>query len=188
MQKASATHFTSIIRWQGFREATFQGTAYGQRDKEFLKFIDLPRAHPQKFCLAMMGTKPETLTTHGWEVAPGEIISQTPHSYRDFIQKSRAEFSVPKHGYVETRGGWFSDRSVCYLASGRPVLIEDTGLAYWLPTGQGIISFRTMDEAIGGINDINNDYELHSRAARQLAEKVFSTDVVLPNFLEAAME
>jgi hypothetical protein len=188
MQTESATHFTSVIRWQGLREVNFQGTAYGQRDKQFGKYIDLPRMQAQKFCLAMMGTKPETLTSHGWEVAPGEIISKTPQSYREFIQKSRAEFSVPKHGYVETRGGWFSDRSVCYLASGRPVLIEDTGLAEWLPAAEGVVLFRNVDEAVKGIDEINSDYERHSAAARHLAETVFAADVVLPKFIETAME
>ena len=95
--------------------------------------LDVPGATSQKFCIAQMGIKPELLRSHGWETVPGEIISKTPGSYRDFIQRSRAEFSVPKNGYVAMRGGWFSDRSVCYLASGRPVVIEDTGLADWLP-------------------------------------------------------
>jgi hypothetical protein len=188
MQTASATHFTSVIRWQGLREVSFRGTAYGQRDKEFLKYIDLPRTQAQKFCLAMMGTKPETLTAHGWEIVPGEVISKTPQSYREFIQNSRAEFSIPKHGYVQTRGGWFSDRSVCYLASGRPVLIEDTGLADWLPIGEGVVLFRNVDEAARAINEINGSYEKHSRAARRIAETVFAANVVLPKFIETAME
>jgi hypothetical protein len=188
MQRESATHFTSVMRWQGFREAKHEGESYGQRDQEFLKFIDLPRAHRQKFCLAMMGTKPETLTSHGWQVAPGEIVSQTPQSYREFIQKSRAEFSVPKHGYVQTRGGWFSDRSVCYLASGRPVLMEDTGLGDWLPLGQGIVPFRNVEEAIRGIDQINGDYEAQASAARKLAQEMFAAEVVLPKFLKLATE
>src|SRR5206468_3131629 len=139
------------------REVTHDGVSYGQRDKEFPRFFDLPRATSQKFCIAQMGIKPETLTGHGWETVHGEVVSKTPASYRAFIQSSRGEFSVPKHGYVESRGGWFSDRSVCYLASGRPVLIEDTGLQDWLPTGDGLIAFRNMAEALAGVAKINAD-------------------------------
>lgn len=187
MANDDATHFTSIMRWQGFREAIHKGVNYGQRDKEFPKFIELPKLTAQKFRLALMGAKPETLTRHGWEVAPGEIISQTPTSYRSFIRSSRGEFSVPKHGYVETRCGWFSDRSVCYLASGRPVLIEDTGLSDWLPVGAGLVTFTDMPTAVAGMETINADYEGHRRAARQLAENYFAAERVLPRFVEAAM-
>src|SRR5437867_1881166 len=109
------THFTSVMRWQGFKEVSWNGVAYGQRDKEFPAYLDLPRRTAQKFLIAQMGAKPELLTGRGWEVALGEVVSRTPASYREFIGQSRAEFSVPKNGYVQMRGGWFSDRSVCYL-------------------------------------------------------------------------
>ena len=120
-------------------------------------------------------------------MAPGEIISKTPASYRDFIRNSRAEFSVPKNGYVKMRGGWFSDRSVCYLASGRPVLIEDTGLSDWLPAGGGVVTFSDLSEAAAGVHQLNANYECHRRAARRLAQDIFATDRVLPSLLEAAM-
>jgi hypothetical protein len=182
-----ATHFTSVMRWQGFRDVTHDGVAYGQRDKEFPRFFDLPKITRQKFCIAQMGVKPELLTDHGWETVHGEVISRTPALYRDFIQNSRAEFSVPKNGYVKMRGGWFSDRSVCYLASGRPVLIEDTGLADWLPVGEGVVTFSDLSEAGKGVERINRDYDKHREAARDLATRFFSTERVLPRFLEAAL-
>ena len=149
--------------------------------------MDLPKATAQKFRIAQMGIKPETLSAHGWEVLPGEVISKTPESYREFIQNSRAEFSVPKNGYVKMRGGWFSDRSVCYLASGRPVLIEDTGLRDWLPVGEGVVTFENSEQAVAGVDELNCRYEFHREAARKLAENVFSTEKVLPRFLDAAM-
>ena len=183
----AATHFTSIMRWQGFREANFKGASYGQRDKEFPKFIELPRHTVQKLRIALMGANPEILTRHGWEVAPGEIISKTPASYQRFIEQSRGEFSVPKHGYIQTRSGWFSDRSVCYLASGRPVLIEDTGLNDWLPSGNGLVTFTDLSSAVAGLEQINSEYERQSLAARQLAKDYFATDKVLPAFLDDAM-
>jgi len=183
----AASHFTSLMRWQGFREATYLGVSYGQRDKEFPDVLDLPRLTPQKFCIAQMGIDPDLLKSHGWEVAPGEIVSRTPGTYRAFIQNSRAEFSVPKNGYVRMRGGWFSDRSVCYLATGRPVLIKDTGLTDWLPVGEGLLTFEDQDGAAEGVNRINQAYERHRRAARRLAENVFSTDRVLPSLLGTAV-
>jgi hypothetical protein len=181
------THFTSVMRWQGFKEVVHQGVRYGQRDKAFPRYFDLPRRTPQKFLIAQMGVKPELLSQHGWEVALGEVISRTPQSYREFIQQSRAEFSVPKNGYVAMRGGWFSDRSVCYLASGRPVVIEDTGLADWLPVGQGLLTFNDPDGALRCVETVNVDYEPHRQAARHVAEEYFATDKVLPALLEAAM-
>lgn len=184
-----ATHFTSIMQWRGFREVTYNGVVYGQKDQEFPKFIGLPRRTTQPFRLAVTGAPPppEDLTRHGWEILPGWIPSRTPESYRDFIQQSRAEFGVAKHGYVRMRGGWFSDRTACYLASGRPALLEDTGLADWLPTGEGVLTFRDPEEALAGIDAINADYSRHRRAARRLAETHFATDRVLPPLLEAAM-
>jgi len=186
--RTDATHFTSVMRWQGFREATYNGVSYGQRDKEFPNFLELPERIEQKFRIAQMGIEPKVLENHGWEVVPGEVISKTPAGYREFIQNSRAEFSVPKNGYVKMRGGWFSDRSVCYLASGRPVLIEDTGLSEWLGISDGVITFRNPAEALVGVDKINANYEHHRRAARETAERLFSTDRVLPELLEAAMD
>jgi hypothetical protein len=137
--------------------------------------------------LALTGSAPEKFVEHGWEVLPGWVPSRTPCSYRSFIQESRAEFGVAKHGYVKMRGGWFSDRSVCYLASGRPVLVQDTGLDDWLPTGEGVVTFRDLPGAVAGIDKINADYERHRRAARRVAEEYFAPERVLQPLLEAAM-
>lgn len=182
-----ASQFTSVMRWQGFKEVVYQGVSYGQRDQEFPRYFDLPQRTTQKFLLAQMGIKPELLIQHGWEVAPGEVVSRTPQLYREFIQNSRGEFSVPKNGYVTMRGGWFSDRSVCYLASGRPVVIEDTGLADWLPVGAGLLTFHDPESALRCVEAVNADYAQHRLAARRLAEEHFATDKVLPALLEAAM-
>ena len=94
---------------------------------------------------------------------------------------------MPKHGYVETRSGWFSDRSVCYLASARPVLIEDTGLNECLPVGEGLVTFTDLPAAVAALEEINGDYERHRRAARRLAENYFAAEKVLPALLDAAM-
>jgi hypothetical protein len=188
LAESAATLFTSVMRWQGFKEVSHQGVSYGQRDREFDRFRDLPSLTPQPFQIAQMGIKPQVMEAHGWQVVPGEVVSRTPASYRSFIQQSRAEFSVPKNGYVKMRGGWFSDRSVCYLASGRPVLIADTGLAEWLAIGQGVVTFTDPESAVAGVNSINRNYERQRTSARRLAEEVFSTDKVLPALLGDVMK
>ncbi len=179
------THFTSIMRWSGFHDANYQGKSYGQKDQEFARFLDLPKLTSQKFRLALNG--PDSLAEYGWEIVPGEVATRTPAGYQQFIQQSRAEFGVAKHGYVQMRGGWFSDRSVCYLASGRPLLLQDTGLTDWLPESEGVLTFGDMKGVLDGIERINADYSHRCRAARDLAENVFATGKVLPCLLEAAL-
>ena len=178
---SDAKLFTTIVRWQGFKEVTFNGVNYGQRNAEFPKLQNLPKRTRQAFRIAQMGVDPKTLEAHGWDVVPGEIISKTPQSYREFIQQSRGELGIPKHGYVAMRGGWISDRSVCYLASGRPVVIGDTGAE--VGGGEGFQTFADLDSAVTAIENVNSDYRKHRVAARRLAEEVFATDRVLPGFL-----
>ncbi|MDZ8064301.1 MAG: glycosyltransferase family 1 protein [Nostoc sp. DedQUE08] len=181
------THFSSIMQWHSYREVVYEGVTYGNKDKEFLKFIDIPQLTKQQFRIALSGGFPDQLSQYGWEVIPGWIASFTPESYQKFVQASRAEFGVAKQGYVATKGGWFSDRSVCYLASGKPILVQDTGLSDWLPIEEGILTFCDQQEAVKGVEAINADYERHKYAARRLAEEYFDSDKVLSSLLEAAM-
>ena len=111
-------------------------------------------------------------------------VAATPWDYRAFIQRSKAEFGIAKSGYVLSRCGWFSDRSACYLASGRPVLAQDTGFGVFLPTGQGLFRFDSIDEVLDGIEGINADYERHAAAARELAVEYFDSRVVLTRLIE----
>ena len=182
-----ASQFTSVMQWRSYQDIVYNGVTYGNKEKEFPKFIELPKVTEQRFCIALTGGIPEDLKKYDWDVRPGWVISSSPDSYREFIQESRAEFGVAKHGYVESRSGWFSDRSACYLASGRPVLVQDTGQGDWLPVGEGIVTFRNFQEALTGINTINTDYEHHRRSARSIAEKYFSADKVLSALLDEAM-
>ena len=110
-------------------------------------------------------------------------VAATPADYRRFIQGSKAEFGIAKSGYALSRCGWFSDRSACYLASGRPVLAQQTGFSRWLPTGEGLFAFETMDDVLSGIEAMNADYARHARAARAIAEEHFDSAKVLPNLL-----
>jgi hypothetical protein len=182
----SATHFTTVMQWRSYAEVLYDGVSYGNKNKEFPKFIDLPKLTQQPFRIALTGPC-EPLIQHNWDVVPGWVASFTLESYQQFIQDSRAEFGIAKHGYIAMRSGWFSDRSACYLASGRPILLQDTGLSDWLPTGQGVLTFRTIAEALEGIEAINADYSKHRHAARQIAERCFAADRVLSSVLELAM-
>src|SRR5205807_1524762 len=116
-----------------------------------------PERSKRRFRMALTGLEPEHLTSHGWEVVPGWIASATPEDYQSFIAESRAEFAVAKHGYVVSRGGWFSDRSVCYLASGRPVVVQDTGLD-WVAGDEGVLAFRTPEQAQAAVAAVDDDY------------------------------
>ncbi len=182
-----ATHFTSVIRWRGFHDALLDGVSYGQRDRELPRFLDLPRLTRQSFRMAVLGADLQRMSEQGWGAVSGEVESLTPEQYRTFISTSRAEFGVAKHLYVEMRSGWFSDRSVCYLASGRPVLLQSTSAESWLPVGDGIVTFRTLEDAVSGVDRINAAYEEHRKAARRIAEEYFAAERVLPRLLEAAI-
>ncbi len=182
-----ADAFTCVMQWSSYKQVEYEGVVYGNKNRQWPRFVDVPNRTGQPFRIAMTGRPPAEVSTEGWQIIEGSIASQTPDDYQRFIQQSRAEFSVAKQGYVATRSGWFSDRSVCYLASGRPVLVQDTALRDWLPVGQGIVTFTNLDEAVAGVHAINADYETHRRVARKIAEQHFATEVVLPAMLETAM-
>ena len=124
------------------------------------------------------------LKENGWQLLDPAQVAATPASYQQFIQGSKAEFGIAKSGYVASRCGWFSDRSVCYLASGRPVLAQETGFSRFLPTGAGLFAFQTADDVLAAIEEVNADYPRHARAARTLAEEFFDSDKVLSRLLE----
>ena len=126
----------------------------------------------------------EALAENGWTVLDPAQVAGTPGDYRRFIQESKGEFGIAKSGYVKSRCGWFSDRSVCYLASGRPVIAQDTGFTRWLPSGEGVLAFSTVDDAVGAIDTLNREYRRHARAARGVAEAHFDSDKVLSRLLE----
>src|SRR5207249_11203195 len=158
----------------------------GNKDQEFIKFIDLPSRTPQRFELAING--PQTLLReHGWGPVDAMSVSRTPWDYRDFIQRSKAEFGVAKHTYVTTQSGWFSDRTECYLAAGRPALVQDTGWTAHLPSGEGLLAFSTQDDAVAGIEEINARYEGHARRAREIAREYFEAGAVLTRLLDTAL-
>jgi hypothetical protein len=186
---AGGEAFTSIVSWRGpFAPIEYQGRTYGVRAHELRKFAELPRRSGRKFELALDIHPDETrdlalLEENGWDLVDPVEAAGDPDRYRDYVSGSLAELMVAKGLYVETRSGWFSDRSACYLASGRPVLAQDTGLEGLLPVGEGLLTFRTLDEALGGVEAICDDYERHAAAARAVAEEHFDSDGVLGRLL-----
>lgn len=182
--------FTTIGQWRG-QEAVWQDEYYGPKREEFLRFIELPGKTSQSIELALLIHETETedlavLRKSGWALVNPHEAAGGLDGFRSYIQQSRAEFSVAKGGYVKSRSGWVSDRTVCYLASGRPALVQETGFGVSLSAGKGLFTFRTLDEATRGIEAINADYAGYSAAARKLAEEKFAAPVVLQSILERA--
>jgi len=179
--RAPRDRFTTVMTWQ-IESFTDVG---GNKDQEFVKFIDLPSKTPQRFELAINGPQ-QLLRQYGWDTVDAMQVSRTPDDYRSFVQGSKAELGVAKHTYVVNRSGWFSDRTECYLASGRPAIVQDTGWTAHLPSGSGLHAFSTMEEAIAGIDRVNGAYDAQARAAKEIARAHFDARVVLPALLDTA--
>lgn len=173
--------FTSVMTWktESFRDVD------GNKDREFLRFIDLPKRTAARFELAVNGPR-RLLGEHGWAPLDAMEVSRSPWDYRTFIQGSKGEFGVAKHAYVSRRSGWFSDRTECYLAAGRPAVVQDTGWSAHLPSGSGLIGFSTPDEAVAALEAVERDYRSHSERAFEIALECFDAGRVLPPLLERA--
>jgi hypothetical protein len=184
-----ADKITSVGSWRGaYGPLEYRGATYGLRVHEFRKFIELPRMSEQRFELALDIHPNEArdlalLAANDWALVDPRVVAGDPWIYRDYIQRSWAELMVAKNMYVRSKGGWFSDRSICYLASGRPVLAQDTGIAGHYPHGEGLLCFTTPEEALAGVETIACDYQRHARAARAIAEEYFDSDTVLSRLL-----
>lgn len=182
--------FTSIVSWRGpFGPVEYAGKTYGLRVHEFRKFVALPRLTGQQFDLALDIDASEVkdlalLKDHGWRLLDPRPAVSTPADYQTFIQHSKAELMVAKNMYVQSHGGWVSDRSICYLASGKPVLAQDTGFSRNYPVGEGLLAFTTLEEAQAGVAEICGHCGKHGRAARAIAEEHFDSDKVLGRLLD----
>jgi hypothetical protein len=181
--------FTTVGNWRGYGSIEYDGVQYGQKAHSLRNFMSLPTRTSASFRLALAihsGEKKDVtaLADNGWVLLDPARVAGTPASYRDFIQGSRGEFGIAKSGYVLSHCGWFSDRSVCFLASGRPVLAQETGFSEFIPTGEGLFAFETGDQVLAAIEELRRDYSRHASAARSLAEKHFDSDKVLTNLLQ----
>lgn len=181
---------TSVSSWRGpFGPIEYQGTTYGLRVHEFRRFVDLPARTTERLEIALdidpadEGDR-SALLENGWALVDPRAVAGSPDAYRRYVAGSKAELMIAKHMYVATRAGWFSDRSSCYLASGRPVVAQDTGFGAVLPCGDGLLPFTDPEDAAAALYDLDDRYLEHCEAARTIAEEHLSTDVVLPRFLE----
>lgn len=206
---------TTVMNWTSYAPLAYSGVTYGQKDVEFRRFLRLPeRVAPVTLEVALSKTQhhewlsqPENLSdesgagddertpttpqellrNYGWRVVDAIELCGDYDSYRRYIISSKAEWSVAKNGYVLGGPGWFSERSACYLAAGRPVIVQDTGFAGALPVGDGIMSFKSLQEAVMAIQELEADYAHHARAARAIAETFFEAGDVLSRLIDDAM-
>jgi hypothetical protein len=183
--------FTTVANWEvrGY-DCEYRGEVYTwSKHHEYLKILDLPRRTKAtiELALGLSGVTTDVqrvLRDNGWTLVDAYEMSLDPWRYRDYIRGSGAELSVAKDMYARLRSGWFSERSACYLAAGRPVITQDTGFSRVLPTGEGLFAFETGEEILVAIDAISSDYERHSRAARAIAEQYFKAEVVLEKVLD----
>ena len=184
--------FTTVASWRGaYGPVEHRGRTLGVKAHEFRKYLELPGRIDQRLELALdihaadNGDR-RRLLDHGWQLVDPRRHAASPEQFRSYVHSSSGEFSVAQEVYVATRSGWFSDRTVRYLASGRPALVQDTGFSRHLPVGTGLVPFSSMEEAVLGAKSIESDYSAHAAAARSIAELHFDANVVLPRFLEQA--
>jgi hypothetical protein len=186
-----ARAFTTVASFANKgKDVTWDGVTYEwSKHTNFLRFLDLPRRTPQPFVMAMKPVDPAVerrVRAAGWELVDPDATSRDVEGYRRFIRESRGEFTVAKDIYVRPRSGWFSDRSVCYLAAGRPVVTQDSGFGKFVPTGEGLFAYSTMEEAVDALARVNADYARHSAGARRMARDHFGAEAVLRRLLADA--
>ncbi|HSG08974.1 MAG TPA: hypothetical protein VLA36_11500 [Longimicrobiales bacterium] len=185
------SRFTSVGSWRGpYDPVVFEGETYGLRVHEFRRFASVPRDSGLAFEVALDVAEEDRedvdrLEDGGWAVVDPTSVSSDPEQYQRYIRGSRSEFLVAKNMYVRSKGGWLSDRTACYLASGRPALVQDTGLVGDMATGEGLVTFATRQEAVAGALRIEAEWARHSKAARELAAEYFDARRVLSGLVDA---
>lgn len=183
--------YTTITTWHNKgKDIEWRGEKwYWTKDREFEHFLDLPRLRPQqKFELATsVGEEVRSLLCdHGWNQTGSIEVSRDADAYKRYIQHSRGEFTVARDQYVRPNTGWFSDRTCCYLAAGRPVITQETGFSKFLPSGKGLFGFRTMDDVLCAVDAVESDYEGNCRTAREIAAEYFDAKKVVGSIMERA--
>lgn len=175
---------TTVMAWETYRSEEYEGRRYGLKADSFQSFLDLPGLSSETFEMALGGSSAprDLLQSRNWKLR--DVAPRTATDYQEYIRASKAEFAVAKQGYVTSRSGWFSERSASYLASGRPVVVEDTGFPDWLPEGRGIHAFRTLEDAVAALEDLEQRYDVHCRAAREITAEYFDSRRVLPRLLD----
>ena len=183
--------FTTVMNWSTRSKLKFENEEWGQKDVEFLKYLSIPtqfkKAEFEIILSVSAGFKDKVdlnlIKGNEWEIHDPELTIGTPDEYKKFIQSSSAEFSIAKEAYVKSRSGWFSCRSACYLASGLPVVTEETGWSDFIPSGKGLFAFSNEGEAISSIKEVEENYERHCKCALEIANEYFDSKKVLSNLL-----
>jgi len=185
---------TTVTHWSMGKWEEHEGELYANDKRTgFLPYLDLPGRTSQALELALLlgdwdQDERGLLESHGWRVSDSHAVASTPDDYQAYIQGSRGEFSCVKPSCVRLQNAWISDRSLCYLASGKPVVVEHTGPSRFLPDAEGLLRFRSMDEALDRIEELRSDYSRHAKAARRLAEEYFDARKVARRLLEQALD
>jgi hypothetical protein len=179
---------TTVASWEPTEKGpAVGGVEYKGKSAEFERFIDLPGRVGLPLEVALSGPAPrDRLAAHGWRIRDGFEVSADPWVYRDYLASSLGEWSVAKNAYARSRSGWFSCRTACYLALGVPAVVQDTGFSRFIPTGEGLFAFDTVEEACEGVARLAADPDRHAAAARRLAEQFFHSDEVLTRLLDQA--
>jgi hypothetical protein len=177
--------FTTVMNWQSHPPLEYEDREYGQKDVEFEKFMNLPAGLivPMEVAVSGQNVPVAELKDAGWRMQDAQERTISFDTYRDYIRISRGEFSVAKNIFVALQTGWFSDRSAAYLASGRPVILQDTGFSRHLPTGEGLFAVSSLEEAAAAATKIQSNFKHHSQKARQIAEEHLSFHKILGKFL-----
>jgi hypothetical protein len=180
---------TTVMSWeQAEKGPVVGGVAYMGKSREFLRYVDLPARSALPIEIAISGKAPRAeLRAHGWHLIEVPEVAGDPWTYRDYLARSFGEWSVAKNAYVQSRSGWFSCRSACYLALGVPVIVQDTGFGCAIPSGEGVFKFDTVDEALAAIEAVASDQPRHARAARAIANEYFASAKVLNQLIEQAL-
>jgi hypothetical protein len=181
-----AAKWTTIMQWDSYKVREYNGQLFGMKSASFDAYFTFPKKINETFELAIGSASAprEKLAEVGWHVADPLSVTISPDSYQQYIQQSKGEWSIAKHGYVTSNSGWFSERSTGYLATGRPVVVQDTGFSEIIETGRGLFSFTSLEEAVASIEEVNHNYEAHCQWAREVAEEYFRFDRVLSTLLQ----
>jgi hypothetical protein len=173
--------YTTLMQWDSYDGVDYAGRHFGMKSESFGPYADLPSRVDVELAAALGSPSAprDWLRDLGWKLEDPFDVAPDAWAFRDYVQSSRGEFSVAKHGYVEANSGWFSERSANYLASGRPVIVQDTGFEPHIRAGLGLLTFGSPEEAIEALCAVESDYEMHARAARAVAVEYFASDVVL---------
>lgn len=184
---ARGDRYTTVMQWQSYPPVEHVGRAYGTKRESFELIEQLPsRVAPTlEIALGSADAPRQRLRDLGWRLRDPIAAAPDPWGYQAYLGGSRGELSIAKQAYASTQSGWFSERSACYLASGRPVVVQDTGFSRLLPTGEGLHAFDSIDSAAEAIARIESDYDRHRRDARDLAQRYFDSDAVLGGLLES---